>query len=76
MSIEPSEAPEESHWTTEWSAQSLTEEEMDAFEDVIADLYDWIVLSVDSCYAAVKRHCSSLPVCIKKGNWLSSVYIQ
>ncbi|KAI1866691.1 uncharacterized protein JN550_007544 [Neoarthrinium moseri] len=49
------------HWTTDWSARSLTPEEKDDFENLIADLYDWVVLSVDSCYDAVRENSATHP---------------
>lgn len=68
MSDENPSPPEESHWATEWSSRRLTAEEKNVFEDLIADLYDWVALSVDSCYAAVQEHCRSLPPVIQKGS--------
>ncbi|KAI0120980.1 hypothetical protein BJ170DRAFT_645821 [Xylariales sp. AK1849] len=61
MTTAPPDPVEESHWTTDWSARGLTAEERDHFEDIVADLYDWLALSIDSCFAAVKQHCVSLP---------------
>jgi hypothetical protein len=71
MSEERPDPPEEPHWATEWSSQRLTAEEKDVFEDVIADLYDWIALSIDSCSATVQDHCRALPPVIQKGSTAS-----
>ncbi|KAK9791658.1 hypothetical protein SCARD494_07447 [Seiridium cardinale] len=52
---------EESHWTTDWSARELTPAECNDFENTIADLYDWVALSVDACEAVVKRQLNTPP---------------
>lgn len=57
---EVSETPESENWAADWSAIHLTAKEKDSFEDVIANLYDWIALSDESCYLEAKKQCDSL----------------
>lgn len=59
-------AVDEAHWATDWSAQELKPEEVNDFENVIADLYDWVVHS-DLDEATVKRQVSTMPASVIKG---------
>ncbi|KAH6652503.1 hypothetical protein BKA67DRAFT_677538 [Truncatella angustata] len=38
-------AAENARWTTDWSAQKLHPSELHDFEDLVADLYNWVALS-------------------------------
>jgi hypothetical protein len=57
-------------WATDWSSQELTAPEKNDFENVIADLYDWIAQSDDSCEAGAKHQVENPPRTVTPGEVL------